>query len=351
MTISAEVLFVIDAENTLTAGPEGASVITVSPGETATLKVRAETGTGEILYNWYKMNYVKGGYIQTKVSGTENRNTYTTEALYQNSQYLCHVRDQFGNEENVYFMVNAGSAPELELNVPTQAEITAGGSYALFSFAPQESGNYRIQSTGSDDTFVTLFDGSGSGEWIAKEKDDDGGKDQNFGLTSELAAGHTYYYAVSFYPAQKTGTISFKIRIYHEDNGFTVSADGPSELVVMSGETAVLKVTAEADDPEGITYEWRKWQLDEEGEAESYTVIEGAEGLSYETEEILSLNRYSCLVTDAYGHQKEVTFTVDPQAYLKGPRQSGRHLHRDGYGSLLGVRGMRPAVLRRGSQD
>ena len=206
---STEVVFVIDAENMLTAAPEGSSVITVTPGKTATLKVRAETGAGEILYNWYKVNYIKGAYKQTKVSGTENRNTYTTEALYQNSQYMCLVRDRFGNEESIYFMVNVGSVQALQVYVPALAEINAGETYAMFSFEPPVSGNYRIESTGSEDTIVTLIDGSGHGKWDSMVKDDDGGEDLNFGLEYELEAGHLYYYGIGFYSGKKTGTISF----------------------------------------------------------------------------------------------------------------------------------------------
>ena len=106
-------------------------------------------------------------------------------------------------------MVNVGSVPALQLYVPTQAKITAGGDYAMFSFEPPASGTYRIESTGGEDTFVTLFDGSGHGKWPSMAKDDDGGEELNFGLEYELEAGHRYYYGISFYSGEKTGTISF----------------------------------------------------------------------------------------------------------------------------------------------
>ena len=83
--------------------------------------------------------------------------------------------------------------------------ITTGGQIVYFAFTPTTSGSFTIQSTGSGDTYGTLYSSTQSS---LKTSDDDG-DGNNFKITYTMTAGTTYYVAVKFYGSSTTGT--FKV--------------------------------------------------------------------------------------------------------------------------------------------
>lgn len=87
------------------------------------------------------------------------------------------------------------------------AYISYTGGYTLFVFSPTYSGTYIIYSTGTYDSYVELYDGSGN----KITSNDDGGTNFNFRLSYYLSSGEVYFflvqmspYVLSSYP--KTGT-------------------------------------------------------------------------------------------------------------------------------------------------
>ena len=93
------------------------------------------------------------------------------------------------------------------------------------------------------------------------------------------------------------------------DSGLTAEAEGDSDVTVPYGNKATLQVSASANEGVGITYQWYKWETDEEGNEQAVS-IEKETGSSYETEEITQYTRYYCEVTDSYGNTASVKFTV-----------------------------------------
>ncbi len=83
--------------------------------------------------------------------------------------------------------------------------ITTGGQIVYFAFTPTTSGSFTIQSTGSGDTYGTLYSSTQS----SLTTNDDGGDGNNFKITYTMTAGTTYYVAVKFYGSSTTGT--FKV--------------------------------------------------------------------------------------------------------------------------------------------
>ena len=75
-----------------------------------------------------------------------------------------------------------------------------------FAFTPTTSGSFTIQSTGSGDTYGTLYSSTQS----SLTTNDDGGDGNNFKITYTMTAGTTYYVAVKFYGSSTTGT--FKVQ-------------------------------------------------------------------------------------------------------------------------------------------
>ena len=83
--------------------------------------------------------------------------------------------------------------------------VTTGGQIVYFAFTPTTSGSFTIQSTGSGDTYGTLYSASQS----SLTTNDDDGDGNNFKITYTMTAGTTYYVAVKFYNSSTTGT--FKV--------------------------------------------------------------------------------------------------------------------------------------------
>ena len=83
--------------------------------------------------------------------------------------------------------------------------ITTGGQIVYFAFTPTTTGSFTIQSTGSGDTYGTLYSSTKS----SLTTNDDDGDGNNFKITYTMTAGTTYYVAVKFYGSSTTGT--FKV--------------------------------------------------------------------------------------------------------------------------------------------
>ena len=93
----------------------------------------------------------------------------------------------------------AESGKRYDVNVKT------GGQIVYFAFTPTTSGSFTIQSTGSGDTYGTLYSSTKS----SLTTNDDGGDGSNFKITYTMTAGTTYYIAVKLYGSSTTGT--FKV--------------------------------------------------------------------------------------------------------------------------------------------
>ena len=83
--------------------------------------------------------------------------------------------------------------------------VTTGGQIVYFAFTPTTTGSFTIQSTGSGDTYGTLYSSSKS----SLTTNDDDGNGRNFKITYAMTAGTTYYVAVKFLSSSTTGT--FKV--------------------------------------------------------------------------------------------------------------------------------------------
>lgn len=82
--------------------------------------------------------------------------------------------------------------------------------YYDYSFTPDTSANYTIVGLSDRDTYVELFMVI-DGKMIYINTNDDDGSNGQFLLSSDLTAGTTYIYRISFYGQNKKGTISFSL--------------------------------------------------------------------------------------------------------------------------------------------
>ncbi len=88
----------------------------------------------------------------------------------------------------------------------TAGKLEDGGDNDYFRLVVDQSTILAVETTGSTDTFGTLFDGSGA----LLEEDDDGGTGVNFKIVRRVGAG-TYYVNVNPYSSTTTGTYELRV--------------------------------------------------------------------------------------------------------------------------------------------
>ena len=132
--------------------------------------------------------YYEGTEEQWNLISIEGSN----DALYNASIYY--------NGENPL-----DGARELLLDQVTGVVIEEAGDIAYFSFIPERTGYYSLESFGNYDTYVNVKDSAGN--YICS--DDDGGDANNFKTYEKLIAGEKYIFEVRFYSGTLTG--SFEI--------------------------------------------------------------------------------------------------------------------------------------------
>lgn len=106
-------------------------------------------------------------------NNNNNGNTSTTKILYTGSNYLSSV----------------------------------GSKEVMCEFTPSQSGTYTIYSTGSYDTYATLYNSSK----MSITSNDDGGSSYNFSISEYLTGGRTYYLGVKV--SSSTSSASFSVYI------------------------------------------------------------------------------------------------------------------------------------------
>lgn len=195
----------------------------------------------------------------------------------------------------------AAEAQPIEVGVATEVTITGDmGGYAYFSFVPSQSGVYEFYSTGSSDTYGYLYDAEG--EMLSSNDDSERGT--NFLISWELTAGVQYYFGARFYQTDSTGT--FTVQLDGKRGLISATASGDTLLRVAPNETAVLEVVATCTEGDELYYSWYRQTLNGE-----MVQIEGADSATLTKEQLIEKAYYYCRVSDDYGHEQWVYFTIE----------------------------------------
>ncbi len=119
------------------------------------------------------------------------------EVYYMDAYAVCSVN-------RLAYTSIFGTAAPIAAGQTASVSLSPDRTYQLFQFVPGETAEYVIRSAGECDTYVRLIDQNG--EIITEEDDSD--EDENFILRYRLEAGKTYYYLVSMYNSNTSGTFS-----------------------------------------------------------------------------------------------------------------------------------------------
>ncbi len=122
----------------------------------------------------------------------------------------------------------------------TAGELEASGDYDYFRLVVDESTTLTVETTGSTDTYGTLFDGSGS----SLASDDDYGAGLNFKIEREVEAG-TYYVRVRGY-AFSTG--AYELRVSTSGGGssspdLVVQSPSVDDTSLTAGQSFTFRIT------------------------------------------------------------------------------------------------------------
>ena len=156
-----------------------------------------------------------------------------------------------------------GSATTMSANSSYSATISSSGQYKYFRYTPSASAYYVIYSTGSADTYVHLFNSSGS----QLSYNDDGGDNHNFRLEYYLNAGTEYIFGIRYYSSSSTGTISFKF-----GNTYTVNYNSNGGSGVPSSQTKdyARTLTLSTTTPTRSGYTFKGWATSSTATVASY---------------------------------------------------------------------------------
>ena len=148
-------------------------------------------------------------------------NARTGSSDTANASRTAEVRDAGGDHGG-----DRASATPLSIPSTTDATLTRGDR-DYFRFDITQSGTLTLRTTGSTDTYGTLFDGSGR----ELQRDDDGGSDLNFRISRGTVAAGTYYLEVRGYNSGTSGDYRLEVSGSARTGVALPAADAPSVTI------------------------------------------------------------------------------------------------------------------------
>ncbi len=179
---SGDITFSVKINNGFQAEAMGKQFRIVEPGESVTMTVSASCNEGELTYTWREAGAAGSGVLSTNAS-------LTVENLIYNAKYECLVEDQYGNSQNVDFLVISSGRVFRQNGVEGS---TWNGATLALSIQPARSNAYKIVTDMEYycAEYVELYDQQGN--LICHET----WSNWRSTLTANLTAGNTYYYII-----------------------------------------------------------------------------------------------------------------------------------------------------------
>lgn len=282
------VWFYIRIENKLTAFVTGTSSdsadIHVAPGEAVTLSVTATVTAGSVHYQWvddYASQQIEGAVQANYIIASVNRKCY----------YTCVVYDDYDNWRYIQFRVYVDSQLSASAEGSTDITLNPADVVTPTDLAPSPSALTVDADVGS---------GSLHYQWYYASDDwDEYGSMISGAVQAEYLPRRTGRYRCEVMDDYGNfRSVWFTVEIVN----LTVYAAGNTNIVLTPGETADMQVDASVKSGE-IYYAWYR-------RAESNLPVEGAAGRTCTAEAISGSAQYDCRVSDDYGNERTINFTV-----------------------------------------
>ena len=289
---SKEALIALRIDSGLTADYEKETA--VSYGEAAVLEVKAKSPAGlNLTYQWCEIDSDTGGFAEIQ-GATES--TYTIPAENAVSGlYNCIVSDGINEIEAKINLVIETFTLEYNGNLTVEYGKTAVMEVKAESVCGKKL-TYRWERYIEDEDggYFEYIDGATKSSYSVRA-DENMAKEYRCRIADADEVGVRI---VSFYP-----TI---------DAGFTISYEG--ELTVITGETAVMKVSVESTSGNAPVYQW--YYCDQE--TGKYVAIEGAAEEAYSVKAAADGPlKYRCTVSNGLGSKNaDFSLSVVPKAKI-----------------------------------
>ena len=317
----------------------------------------------EITYTWY---YLDDWDLSNPIAGAVS-DTYHIDAVTQQKNYRCYVKDKYGSKESVIFYVNAENHlrvyPEGESEDSYEADIYVpyGSSLELNAIVDADD---KTQLTYEwRDNYDYLIEGNNTasfkiesvkyrqryelrvtdqyGNWdrasfhvhvqnhlnvYPQDKDkaqiqyswfDDNGDMVTpvspLNCQTDPIHDHEQYYISVEDQYGNYDSLYFNIYVQNHLTAYPEggSADSTSaDIRIQTGQTAALKAIISADDTDGLRYSWSRKVYYSEGDNYYFEYISGEKTDSYTTDPLTEDQTYRLRVYDKYSNYKDVFFNV-----------------------------------------
>lgn len=220
--LSARSLSVGESIDVKISGAGGVKYFKFVPDEDGdyTFSSTAADGVIAVLFN--------SDYEEIIQDGSDFGNFYLTYYLNagQTYYYTCKYYDStktgtfmvdFVQESSYSGNADFSNAVDITVDETVDVSIETAGDVQYFKFIPDADANYSFYSSGSDDTYVTLYNEYGE----ELSSDDDSGTDRNFKINYYLNASMTYYFGSKFFSDGSTG--NFQVTLTQENISNIVS--------------------------------------------------------------------------------------------------------------------------------
>ncbi len=179
------------------------SVIYNPNGGTGTMSQQGiiEENSSKVVFS--ENTFTRSGYFFT---GWNSRADGTGEFFIPNIEY-----DLSDVSSNITLYAQWRSGEVMFISSGTNSVYIGVGKIVYLSFTPTQAKTYTFYSTGSNDTYATLYNAS----WSPLDSDDDDGVDRNFLITREITSsqvGYPVFLAVNFYSSSASGTVSVYVQ-------------------------------------------------------------------------------------------------------------------------------------------
>ena len=280
---------------------DGEEYISITPAETATMKVKVSNNSGEVAYQWFRYSHIFERYIPIHgaesasytISGNTKAGTYYCEATdtatgaVQKAKFYVTVLNDFslGDTTSGEITLDAGAATELQVH--------ATGGKLFYRWFRRE---YNID-----------YDYYGEREMI------DGARTDSLTVSGDKRRMYECEVSDQY---GNLGYVSYSVKI---ENGFSVSF-GETNFEVNPGDEVTLSVTGSCTNGL-LTYRWSRYE-DNYG----YTTVKESNE-SFLTIDAVGTDNYGyylLYIFDLYGNTASKEFCVTVDNHLTAGAENGQ---------------------------
>lgn len=261
---------------------DGMTSYTVAYGESVELAVEASGGTAPYRYEWMVRTHYEDQTENFTAISDDAGSRRTVGPITEGTAYICHVRDATGKYAN-----------EVTFRIYVENALTA-----------QIVGSSQIYAHPGEEVTLTMAASCTAGELEYHWHDAYFG--WNYGDRPDVsqssvtikAQGADKIHCSVWDQYKNVVDRQFNIHII---NNLTVSAQGDQTIRVSPGESATMCVSASSESGD-LSYCWTKvGNSNDILSTEDWCIVD----------DIQEAGKYSCTVTDEYGNEESVTFTIE----------------------------------------